>query len=111
MVRVDDEGLARVRTRPHPVHFAGAAGCAGFVAFVVALFIRHNDVARSADWMIVGIAAVVAACRLIGPMLRWLRTWVELDASVARCTSGVVWPATVDVDLDRARALGVEQSL
>lgn len=110
MVREDDRPAARVRTHPHPVHFAGAAGWALFVAIVATLLIRHNDLAQSTDWSIAAGAALLAACGFVGPMLRWLRTWVELDASLARCTSGVVWPATVDVDLARAQALAIEQS-
>jgi hypothetical protein len=111
MVREDQRTPPRVRTHPHPIHFAGAAGWATFVAIVATLLIRHNDLARSTDWSIVAGAVLLAASGLVGPALRWLRTWVELDASVARCTSGVVRPSTVDVDLEHAQALAIDQSM
>ena len=99
------------RRHPHPIYFSGALGWASFVALVATLLIRHNDLARSTDWAIVGCAVVAALCGFVGPATRWARTWVETEAATLRCTSGILWPSTVEVDLDRARALGVDRGL
>ena len=112
MDRVDEgDDTARVRTHPHPIYFAGAAGWAAFVALVATLLIRHNELATSANWAIVGWAVLAALTGCIGPGTRWARTWVEIDSAIARCTSGRVWRSTVDVDLERARALEIDRGM
>jgi uncharacterized membrane protein YdbT with pleckstrin-like domain len=112
MERVGEGGdEARIRTHPHAVHFAGAASWVVFVAIVATLIIRHNELSTSTNWMIVGWAVVAAAAGLVGPGTRWARTWVEIDDPVARCTSGLLWTSTVDVDLERARALEIDRGL
>jgi hypothetical protein len=103
-------GTARVRARPHPVYFAGAAGWVAFVVVASALVIRHNDLSAAGDWAVVGWGCVAALAGVVGPVVRWLRTWIELDADGARCTTGIVWRSSVDVTLDEARELSIEQS-
>jgi hypothetical protein len=107
----EDEALtgARLRTHPHPIHFAGAAGWALFVALVVTLMVRHNDLSAATEWSFVAWGLVVALVGFVGPMARWLRTWVEFDGPAARCTSGVLRQSTVDVDLVRSRAMEVDR--
>jgi hypothetical protein len=105
----DDDGAA-VRTHPHPVHFAGAGGWTLFVALVVTLMIRHNELSASTEWTFVGWGVVAALAGFVGPVARWLRTWIEIDGPAARCTSGVLRQSTVDVDLVRSRAVEVDRS-
>lgn len=101
---------ASVHARPHPVYFAGAAGWVAFVALAATLVIRHNDLTAAGDWSVVGWGCVAAIAGVVGPVVRWLRTSIELDADGARCTTGIVWRSTLDVALDHARELSVEQS-
>jgi hypothetical protein len=107
----EDDGApgAQVRTHPHPVHFSGALGWTLFVAVVVTLMIRHNELPASTEWAFVGWGVVAALGGFVGPVARWLRTWIEIDGPAARCTSGVIRQSTVDVDLVRSRALEVER--
>ena len=81
MERVDEDGSeARIRTHPHPIHFAGAASWIAFVVLVATLLIRHNELAPSTNWAIVGWAVLAALSGLVGPATRWARTWVEIDS-------------------------------
>ncbi len=98
------------RARPHPVYFAGAAGWVAFVAVATTLVIRHNDLSAAGDWRVVGWGCVAALAGVVGPVVRWLRTSIELDADGVRCTTGIVWRSTVDVALDEVRELSIEQS-
>jgi uncharacterized membrane protein YdbT with pleckstrin-like domain len=106
------EGTAMgpVRARPHPVYFAGTAGWVAFVAFATALVIRHNELQPATNWVVVGWGALAAVAGTVGPVVRWLRTSTELDALVVRCTTGVVWRSTLEVPLDEAREMSIEQS-
>lgn len=99
-----------VRVRPHAVYFSGAAGLALFVGLVATLLIRHNDLPRATDWRIVGWAILVAVSGFVGPVLRWTRTWVELDDHGIRCRSGLVRRRTLALEFDHIRAMTVEQS-
>jgi hypothetical protein len=108
---VAERAPARVGTRPHFVHFAGATSWAAFVALVVTLLIRHNDLPATTDWKIVGGGVLAALAGAVGPVARWARTWVDIEPTRARCTSGLLRRATVDVALDRARGVALEQSL
>jgi hypothetical protein len=105
----DGRADARVRTHPHPIHFAGAAGWTASVALIATLLIRHNDLAASTDWAIAGGGLVLALTGFVRPTARWMRTWVELDDAVARCTAGLLRQSSVAVDLGRARALGIDR--
>jgi PH (Pleckstrin Homology) domain-containing protein len=110
----DDRGGARgesaVRTRPHVVYFSGALGFAAFVALVVTLLIAHNDLPAATDWRIVGWGVLATAAGFVGPLLRWTRTWIELDQQGLRCRSGLLRRRSLALDFDRMRALTVEQS-
>jgi hypothetical protein len=101
---------ARLRVHPHVVYFAGAASWAAFVALVVTLLIRHNDLPAATDWRIVGGGALVALAGAIGPGLRWARTWIEIDSTRAHYSGGLLRRTTIDVGLERARGLALEQS-
>ena len=100
-----------LRTRPHLVFFAGAVGFVAFVALVVALLIRHNDLPPATEWRVVGWGILVGASGFIGPVLRWARTWIELDQRGLRCRSGLIRRRSLALDFDRMRAMSVEQSL
>jgi len=111
MERGDGEAAAtRLRAHPHVVHFSGAASWTVFVACVATLLIRHNDLPVSTDWKIVGGAVLVALGGAVGPGLRWARTWIEIDPTHARYSGGLFRRTTVDVGLDRARGVAIEQS-
>jgi membrane protein YdbS with pleckstrin-like domain len=73
------------------------------------LLIRHNDLSAAANWAIVGWASIAALAGFVGPVLRWSRTAVEVDAAGARCTTGIFWRSTVDVPHEAAREMAVEQ--
>ena len=112
MEREDDGAAgAHVRTHPHPVHFAGATGWALFVALVVALMIRHNDLPASTEWTFVGWGLVAVLAGFVGPIARWLRTWIEIEGPAARCTSGLLRQSTVEVDLVRSRVIEVDRGV
>lgn len=98
-----------MKTRPHPVHFAGAAWWVAFVALVGTLMIRHNELSASGEWnVLIGcIAAAVAG--LIGPWWRWSRTSVALDGSLVRWESGSFGRTLVELDLARAREVTVDE--
>lgn len=104
----DDQARAPLGTRPHPIYFAGAAGWVAFVALVVLLLVRHNELAPSTNWAIGGAGVLVAIMGVIGPVTRWRRMWIEIDGGDARCTSGVLRASTVGVNLDRARTVTIE---
>jgi hypothetical protein len=101
---------ASVRVRPHPVYFAGTAGWVAFVALATALIVRHNDLTPAANWVAAGWGTLAAFAGVIGPVLRWLRTSIELDAASARCTTGIVWRSTFEVALEDAREMEIDQS-
>ena len=102
--------LAAVSARPHPIYFAGTAGWVAFVALATTLVIRHNELKPATNWAVVGWGALAAISGVVGPVLRWLRTSIEIDAAGARCTTGIVWRSSLDVPLDDVREMSVEQS-
>jgi hypothetical protein len=103
-------GGAEVRRKPHPIVFSGALGFTSFVALVVTLLIRHNDLPASTDWRIVAWGGAIAASGWIMPLLRWRRAWIELDGDRLRWASGRWRVADLDVDLGQAGGLAIEQS-
>jgi uncharacterized membrane protein YdbT with pleckstrin-like domain len=100
-----------VRSRPHPIYFAGTAGWVAFAALATVLVVRHNDLPASTNWAVVGWGVLAAASGIIGPVLRWRATWVEVDATRVRYTTGILRPSTVELDARRARAMEVEQGM
>ena len=100
----------RLRVHPHPVFFASTLSFVAFVAFVAALILAHNELAVATQWQVVGWAVLVAAASCVGPVLRWSRTWVELEGRQLRCASGLVRRQVVDLDLDRAERLTVRET-
>jgi uncharacterized membrane protein YdbT with pleckstrin-like domain len=101
---------AAVCARPHPIYFAGAAGWVAFVALATVLVIRHNELKPATNWTVAGWGALAAISGVVGPVLRWLRTSVELDAAGARCTTGIVWRSSLDVPLEDVREMSIDQS-
>ena len=65
---------AMFRTGLHPMAFAGALSLALFVALVVVLLIRHNDLPPATEAQIVVIGALVALLGSVPALLRWRRT-------------------------------------
>jgi hypothetical protein len=100
-----------VRSHPHPIYFAGTAGWVAFAALATALVVRHNDLPSATNWTVVGWGVLTAASGVIGPVLRWLATCIEVDATRVRYTTGVLRPSTVELDAQRARAMEVEQGV
>ena len=99
---------AFVRARPHPIYFAGTVGWVAFVAMATALVIRHNELSPASNWQAAGWGVLAAVAGIVGPVLRWLRTSIVLDATGARCTTGIVRRSSVDVALEDAREMSVE---
>lgn len=62
------------RTGLHPLAFSGAATLALFVALVVGLLIRHNDLPPRTDLQIALVGGLVAALGAIPSTLRWRHT-------------------------------------
>ena len=100
----------RGRRKPHPVVFSGAIGFSMFVAVVVALLIRHNDLPAETDWRIVGWGLLVALGGWVRPMLRWRQAWIELEGDRLRWISGRWRAPQVDVGLGEIRGLAIDQT-
>ena len=62
------------RTGLHPMAFAGALSLALFVALVVVLLIRHNDLPPATEAQIVVVGALVALLGSVPALLRWRHT-------------------------------------
>jgi membrane protein YdbS with pleckstrin-like domain len=62
------------RTGLHPMAFAGALSLALFVALVVTLLIRHNDLPPSTEAQIVVAGVLVALLGSVPALLRWRHT-------------------------------------
>jgi membrane protein YdbS with pleckstrin-like domain len=62
------------RTGLHPMAFAGALSLALFVALVVVLLIRHNDLPPVTEAQIVVVGVLVAVLGSVPALLRWRRT-------------------------------------
>src|SRR5262249_4024648 len=58
----------------HPMAFAGALSLALFVALVVALLIRHNDLPAATEAQIVVVGVLVALLGSVPALLRWWHT-------------------------------------
>jgi hypothetical protein len=82
MGRVEDrlEPGERVifRTGLHPMAFAGAVSLALFVALVVGLLIRHNDLPAATEAQIALAGGLVVALGFIPSVLRWRHTALVL---------------------------------
>jgi hypothetical protein len=90
--------------------FANAAGFVAFVTLVVVLLLRHNELPAATQWRIVGWGIVVAAGGLVGPGLRWLRSWVAVDDRRLAWCIGWLRLRRLEAPLADLRAFGVEQS-
>ena len=65
---------AMFRTGLHPMAFAGVLSLALFVALVVVLLIRHNDLPPATEAQIVVVGALVALLGSVPALLRWRHT-------------------------------------
>jgi len=99
-----------VKTRPHPVHLAGAAWWVAFVVLVATLMIRHNDLTAAGERNVVLGALASAIAGVVGPLWRWWRTTVELDGGRLRWAGGTLRTSVLDIDLTRAREVTVAES-
>ena len=104
-----DSAFAIRHARPHLVYFSGAGGWIAFVSLVAVLILRHNDLPRSTDWAIIGWSILGAAVGVVGPLVRWFRTSIDLDGASLRCTTGVMRRRTLALDLEQVREVTVEQ--
>ena len=62
------------RTGLHPMAFGGALSLALFVALVVVLLIRHNDLPAATEVQIALVGGLVAALGFLPSLLRWWHT-------------------------------------
>ena len=98
-----------MKTRPHPVHLAGAAWWVAFVVLVATLMIRHNDLTAVGERNVVLGAVASAIAGIVGPLWRWWRTAVELDGSRLRWAGGTLRASALDIELARAREVTVAE--
>jgi hypothetical protein len=108
----EDEGPAgaRLRTHPHPIHFAGATGWALFVAFVVTA-VDPAQRPRGDDRVVVRRLGPLSwrSPGFVGPVARWLRTLGGVRRTGGALHVRRVRQSTVAVDLARSRAMEVER--
>ena len=71
---LEPEERVMFRTGLHPMAFAGALSLALFVALVVVLLIRHNDLPPATEAQIVVVGALVALLGSVPALLRWRHT-------------------------------------
>jgi hypothetical protein len=72
--RLDPGEQVIFRTGLHPMNFGGALSLALFVALVVVLLIRHNDLPRATEVQIALVGTLVAAQAFVRGLLRWRHT-------------------------------------
>jgi hypothetical protein len=76
------------RTGSHPFAFSGAAMMALFVALVVTLLIRHNDLPRGTEVRIALSGLLVALVGAIPSALRWRNTTLAVTDRRILATAG-----------------------
>jgi membrane protein YdbS with pleckstrin-like domain len=72
--QLEPEEQVLFRTGLHPMAFSGAVTLALFVALVVMLLIRHNDLPRLTEIRIALAGIAVAAIGAVPSLLRWRNT-------------------------------------
>jgi Bacterial PH domain len=72
--QLEPEERVLFRTGLHPLAFTGAVTLGLFVALVVALLIRHNDLPPRTDLQIALVGAAVAVLGALPAALRWRNT-------------------------------------
>lgn len=72
--QLEAEERVLFRTGLHPMAFSGAVTLALFVALVVALLIRHNELPPRTELQIVLAGAAVAVLGVLPSALRWRNT-------------------------------------
>lgn len=91
-----------VRTGLHPMAFSGAWGMALFVALVVVLLIRHNELPLATDVRIALVGALVAALGALPSWLRWRNTGVVVTDRRILATAGARGQYRVELPLAEA---------
>jgi membrane protein YdbS with pleckstrin-like domain len=79
------------RTGLHPMAFAGALSLALFVALVVLLLIRHNDLPPATEAQIVVVGVLVALVGSVPALLRWRHTALVVTDRRVLVRSGTYW--------------------
>ena len=80
------------RTGLHPMAFAGALSLALFVALVVVLLIRHNDLPPATEAQIVVAGVLVALLGSVPALLRWRHTTLVVTDRRLLVRSGTYRP-------------------
>jgi membrane protein YdbS with pleckstrin-like domain len=95
------------RTGLHPVSAASALGLAGFIGFVGALIVRHNDLSRATEARIAIVCLALGAAALAGPLRRLRRSVIAVTPGQLRLELGT-WRARVtDIPVREIRSVDV----
>jgi hypothetical protein len=87
------------RTGLHPTAFSGAATLALFVALVVWLLIRHNDLPPRTDLQIAAVGLLVAGLGALPSLLRWRNTSLAVTERRLLVSAGGLRPRRLAVPL------------
>lgn len=91
-----------MRTGLHPMAFSGAATLAGFIALVVTLLIRHNDLPLATDLQIALVGGLVALLGALPAIMRWAGTDIVLTDRRVLANAGGMRRRRIAASLDRA---------
>ncbi len=92
------------RTGLHPMAFSGAASLAAFVALVVILLIRHNELPPRTELEIVLAGVGVALLGVLPSLLRWRNTELVVTDRRLLATAGSLRRRRLTVPLSPATA-------
>jgi membrane protein YdbS with pleckstrin-like domain len=87
------------RTGLHPMSAGSALGLAGFIAFVGALIIRHNDLRAATDAKITLVCLALALATLAGPFRRLRRSAITVTPTQLRLELGTWRPRVTSISL------------
>ena len=86
---------------------ASALGLAGFVAFVGALIIRHNDLQAATDARIALVCIALAAATLAGPLRRLRRSVITVTPGHLLLELGTWRPQVTSIPVREIRSVDV----
>jgi len=95
------------RTGLHPVSTASALSLAGFIGFVGALIILHNQLTYTTDVRVVLACLGLAALALIGPIRRLQRSAIAVTPGHLELRLGAWRPHTTDIPVRDIRSVDV----